>query len=263
MNLDWESELHDLVRLGIVRQRPDGPEKVYHHQGVILFSWTSLANQPQRSQLSFVYETVNRLLKNASPTTHLVSGSSTHSPSRNAHLLNEIFEDESMREAFLQRSFLFERVRNEHSYCTRTADRPSEEHQQSAKLHCLYGKPILNVGRLRSDRTYPFACSKVYDLRQYTQLTKWGPFMDDDTDRVDWEKVEAILIVLGHNMCLRRLTSRMPCFFWATPFSGSWSNSYKASPDVELSELDTKDPYGITGSWCRVCRSVPTAYRFY
>lgn len=95
-----------------------------------------------------------------------------------------------------------------------------KEHQQSAKLHCLYGKPIINQGRLRSTRTYPYAVSKVYDLRQYTDFTKWGPFMNDATGRVDWEMVEAILVVLGHNFNQRRV-AKLFGDIWDCPFSGS------------------------------------------
>lgn len=189
---------------------------------------------------------MDRLLKHASSLGHAVDYSNTHSASQNADLLRHLFSDKSTSESFLQRSSLFERVNNEPQH-TQNQSRP--EHQQSAKLHCLYGKPILNVGRLRSTRTYPYACSKVYDLRQYTELTKWGPFMNDETDRVDWEKVEAILIVLGNNLSTKRLISKI---FWDTPFSGSWPNSYVPSPKPDITPLEAKDPYGITGTWYRV-----------
>jgi hypothetical protein len=103
----------------------------------------------------------------------------------------------------------------------------------------------------------PFACSKVYDLRQYTQKTKWGPFMDDDSDRVDWEKVEAIMIVLGANLELVGMHNFPICQnYWEVPFAGVWPNSYRALPidrsDTESDPLDLKDPYGVTGTWLRV-----------
>ena len=47
---------------------------------------------------------------------------------------------------------------------------------------------ILQLACRRSSRMYPFACSKVYDLRQYSARTMWGPFLDDCSMRVDWEK---------------------------------------------------------------------------
>jgi hypothetical protein len=172
--------------------------------------------------------------------------------SRNSEILAKFFQDDAAREAFMQRSFLFHRQSNDFRLSmSRMGDVPREEHQQSAKLHCLYGQPLLYTGRGKHS-IYPFACSKVYDLRQYTQRTKWGPFMDDDTDRVDWEKVEAIFIVLGHNLVQMGADS-VPSFLSSSPFSGSWSNSYRPNPDYEPSELEAKDPYGVTGSWYRVC----------
>lgn len=125
-------------------------------------------------------------------------------------------------------------------------------HQKSAHLHCLYGRPILNVGRLRSTRTYPLACSKVYDLRQYSRQTHWGPFLNDGSDGVDWEKVEAILIVLGYNIGRKRIVARIFGEIWDSPFAGSWSNSYMASPPRDMSSLEARDPYGVTGTWYRV-----------
>jgi hypothetical protein len=108
----------------------------------------------------------------------------------------------------------------------------------------------------------------VYDLREYTRGTKWGPFLDADEEglgeadgvRVDWEKLEAILIVLGTNIRSKGL-ERFPIFwhFWGKPFAGTWGKSYIPwSRDRELGkekpvdELDRKDPYGVSGSWLRV-----------
>lgn len=102
----------------------------------------------------------------------------------------------------------------------------------------------------------PFACSKVYDLRQYTEQTHWGPFMDDGSDRTDWEKVEAIMLVLGSN--LNRLgLNRFPICknFWDMPFAGVWPGSYMPLPILEREKGDGEefdDPYGITGTWLRV-----------
>jgi hypothetical protein len=102
----------------------------------------------------------------------------------------------------------------------------------------------------------PFACSKVYDLRQYTDKTKWGPFMDDDTGRTDWEKVEAIMIVLGSNLKRLGLNAFPICKnFWDTPFAGVWPGSYMALPVLEREEAEedeAEDPYGISGTWLRV-----------
>lgn len=143
----------------------------------------------QSSELPFVYETATRLLKNSATKGKRTSLSVTYPASENAEVLRDLFESNVNKDAFLSQSFLFQRARAPPKRSTFTKHPPNELEQQSAKLHCLYGKPMLNYGRTRSSRMYPFACSKVYDIREYTNRTKWGPFMDDDTDRVDWEKM--------------------------------------------------------------------------
>lgn len=128
--------------------------------------------------------------------------------------------------------------------------------QLSAKLHCLYGKPILSVGRGRSARTYTWARSFVYDLRMRSRLTRWGPLMNDMSGRVDWQKMEAIIIVLGHNISGLGFYSKIFKDIWGFPFSGSWPNSYlppARSLSTPLSSLDSEDPYGISGTWYWVC----------
>lgn len=214
---------------------------------------------------------VTHLLSNASPSDESVNPSRTHATSRNAALLQGIFRDGTTSEAFLQRSSLFDRVRDHHHHQQQqhhhhhstpaapqsaNADRRALQ-QKSAHLHCLYGRPILNVGRLRSHRTYPFACSKVYDMREYTVDTRGGPFLADGSDGVDWEKVEAILVVLSSNVGPRRIVSQIFGEIWDKPFAGSWSDSFKAPPPRDLTSLEARDPYGVTGTWYRVCYPPP------
>ncbi|RDA86120.1 hypothetical protein CP532_1147 [Ophiocordyceps camponoti-leonardi (nom. inval.)] len=233
--LDWEAELRRVARLEAICQRPTAAEK--------------------ESELEFVSKTVDRLLSLARSKGRTTDNSHTHAASRNAQLLARLFKEPSTREAFLQRSFLFERVRRGGAGALRLSDPPQRHHQLSAKLHCLYGRPILNIGRLRSTRTYPFAVSKVYDLRHFTARTRWGPFLDDGSDGVDWEKVEAILIVLGYNLSLRRVM-KLFADVWDSPFSGTWPRSYIPSPvpgpGPSLTPLEASDPYGVTGTWYRV-----------
>ena len=79
--------------------------------------------------------------------------------------------------------------------------------------------------------------------------------MDDDTDRDDWEKVEAIMIVLRANIQNKGLDN-FPIFtnFWNTPFPGTWPNSYIPMPlNREITPLETGDPYDVSGTWLRVC----------
>ncbi|KAJ4418902.1 hypothetical protein N0V82_005251 [Gnomoniopsis sp. IMI 355080] len=175
------------------------------------------------------------------------------------------------REAFLCQSFLFQRARAPIKNFEQPKQLPTEERQMSAKLHCLYGDMVLNYGRTRSSRTYPFACSKVYDLREYTPRTRWGPFVDDGPgpigsegneegqlglpdDKVDWEKVEAIMIVLWYNLKNKGL-DRLPVFqqFWEVPFAGCWPDSYIPMPlHREIKDVELGDPYDVSGTWLRV-----------
>ncbi|OLN95555.1 hypothetical protein CCHL11_04910 [Colletotrichum chlorophyti] len=230
-DLDWTKELRDFVRLSILCVDDKVAEKTH--------------------ELPFVYDTVNRLLKHASSTGETQNDTGTHAVSRNAQILARLFREEPARLAFMCRSFIFERARSE-GRLIRIPEVPKEMHQQSAKLHCLYGRPILNCGRTRSSRVYPYACSRVYDLRQYTTRTKWGPFMDDETGRVDWEKVEAILIVLGSNIRSQNLTSKVFSNLWERPFAGSWPRSYVPAPSRGIADLDLQDPYNVAGTWLRV-----------
>ncbi len=217
-----------------------------------------------------------------------------HARSRNAELLEALFGDGTNQAAFLCRSFIYERARGELKYRIFTSP-PRADHQKSAHLHCLYGVPMLyaHPGARRAARAAgkmrPFACSKVYDLRQYTRNTLWGPFVDDGSGRVDWEKAEAIMIVLGANLRLLGLNKFPICRnVWDTPFPGVWPNSYRplsaaavpgycrrhrhhhprgegsdgevdAAPERAREEEEEgeeeeedQDPYGVSGTWLRV-----------
>ncbi|KAK3944895.1 hypothetical protein QBC46DRAFT_350253 [Diplogelasinospora grovesii] len=250
-DLDWESELHDLTRLRHICRRK-GTDK--------------------RNELPFVYETVTRLLKHSASSSSSssrpqsssgcssgvgvsvggrCSRSVTYPPSRNTAILSSLFRKEANREAFLSRSLIFERARGE---ANRFSDPPKAEHQMSAKLHSLYGMPQLKLGRTRSSRLYPFAVSKVYDLRQYTEESLWGPFIADRSGRVDWEKIEAILLVLRSNIKDKNLDT-FPIFsnYWNVPYAGAWPGAYVPwPPDRERTELDKRDPYDVSGTWLRV-----------
>jgi hypothetical protein len=130
------------------------------------------------------------------------------------------------------------------------------EQQLSAKLHCLYGAPLSVEGR-RSFSSHPIARSRVYDLRNYTEKTRWGPFRKDGSMKADWEMIEAIMIVLScnSNLCCDRYRLLKPV--WGEPFVGirrntviqEYSPSLLIEPDIPL---DMKDPYDVTGSWIRI-----------
>ncbi|KAI1426835.1 hypothetical protein F5Y12DRAFT_793566 [Xylaria sp. FL1777] len=244
--VDWERSLKGLVKLRHLCNRSGVDNK--------------------KDELDFVHQTVTTLLRHAS-TNGARPGSGARVPqSRNADILIDLFSAESNQEAFLCRSFIYERARAEfHSRDIRYWHGPPKpEHQKSAHLHCLYGVPLLYAypsthRQTRHNLMHPFACSKVYDLRQYTEKNKWGPFLDDGTMRIDWEKVEAVMIVLGANMTNLGISSLRMCeTFCVVPFAGTWPNSWKShlpappSPDDELDDKERLDPYGITGVWLRV-----------
>ena len=146
----------------------------------------------------------------------------------------------------------------------------SRERQLSAKLHCLYGASIDRIRKnavtssrysLRSDTAlvHPYARSLVYDLRQHTDNTLWGPFLDDGSCDVDWEKMEAIMIVLDHSV--KFSTGEHHEFYGMMevqdkPFLGATPNSFVSPPQtlpVQLAlPLEAQDPYSVTGIWRRV-----------
>ncbi|KAL2016273.1 hypothetical protein VTK56DRAFT_4017 [Thermocarpiscus australiensis] len=319
-DLDFEQELHDLVRLKILcSPKSDSTSTT-----------TTTTNTAADDSLPFVTRTVSRLLNHARRTaTARTTTSLTYPPSRNAALLTALFTSSSSSsqrttitttpppaaQAFMSRSFLFERARlyeaadaaAEPSVVPRP---PREDHQLSAKLHCLYGCGLSAAvampagarwpwgggwavaiggessssgsgssgssgngrmgwwGEREARMVYPVACAKVYDMREYTVGTRWGPFLDEgDEDgegereergvRVDWEKMEAIMIVLGTNIRSKGLEA-YPIFgdLWGRPFAGVWSGSYipsKGGEDgKEKGDLERRDPYGVSGSWMRI-----------
>jgi hypothetical protein len=204
----------------------------------------ALTVDPQRPNLQHVVQTVADLLQN--------TVAEAREPS-NVAFLAQHFQKPVNIESLLCNSSLFERARRD-SDSTRAT---KAEHQLSAKLHCLYGVPIQHPKRTKCKAVYPYATAKVYDLRQYTDKTFWGPFIDDGSQNVDWEKVEAIMIVLGHN--LQIFSDRTIGLFepiWTAPFSGAHPDSYLSPPapllERPLDSVDVKDPYYVTGTWMRV-----------
>ena len=155
---------------------------------------------------------------------------------------------------------------------------PSEEidpagtrrRQLSAKLHCLYGIPIQEVHRASSSQRYslrsdtapvhPYARSRVYDMRQHTDASSWGPFSSDGTYNVDWEKMEAIMLCLHHNMKLfaenREIPNPLTIQKWDVPFVSAAPYSFISGetklPLEPALPLQAQDPYNITGTWMRI-----------
>ena len=254
---DWEEEIHRLVKL----------EKLLGSEDVDV----------KRDHLDFVGNHVQSLIRTANP---------DQEESLNVRLLDAAFQNTDNMDAFLCSSSLFARAGIK--FQKPAATEPLR--QLSAKLHCLYGVPIDSIlgqsffslsrpqpswnpspctrSHARPVITHPYARSKVYDLREYTDKTLWGPFMADGSHRVDWEKVEAVMIDLGFN--LRKFTDRSEGRFpllWEDPFIGATPNSYSGPPRKQPTEdmdedqmqlheralsLDARDPYGISGTWMRI-----------
>jgi hypothetical protein len=176
--------------------------------------------------------------------------------SQNQQAVADLFDSISQnRDAFMCRSSLYSRAGTEYQ---KPAD-DDEGRQMSAKLQSLFGITSSTAGR-RSLSTHPYARSRVYDLRNYTDKTQWGPFRDDGSMRVDWEMVESIMIVLGYSsgLCCRRFLHRFrpP---WTNPFEGIVPDRSKIMLDYPLSllkqpavPLQLRDPYNVSGIWSRV-----------
>jgi hypothetical protein len=176
-------------------------------------------------------------------------------------------------DAFLCASSLFKKAGTKEQIPADT----DEERQLSAHLHVLYGVPI-EPNKRRAIALHPYARARVYDLRRYNTNTEWGPFMDDGSGRVDWEKVETIMIVLAYNLkAFKARTCPHFDFIWKGHFHGCAPNSYVSLPQSEdphpasgpnflafmpsdlaplytqpALPLDAGDPYGVTGTWRRV-----------
>lgn len=264
-DINWEAEVHDLVKLEKILESPD--------------------RQVKRDALEFAASRIDYLLDTSST-------DPDPEKSLNLQLLQNLFADTANIDALLCSSALFGRVGGDGQVPAAT----EELRQTSAKLHCMYGVPIDEIPtheefsisrrnslelspssctrlRTRPRQTHTFARSKVYDLRQYTDATLWGPFRDDGSQRVDWEKVEAIMIVLGYNLkeFTKRSDGRFP-MIWDEPFVGATPKSFISPPipssataeqveeiDSDLLkirelalDLNAQDPYGVSGTWMRV-----------
>jgi hypothetical protein len=178
--------------------------------------------------------------------------------SKNMAVMREWFDDKRDKEkrdnieAFLCQSVTFFRSR-----LTTALPAPSfASRQASAKLHVQYGTPIFYPRRGKYAQVYPYAVSMVYDLRNYKEESLWGPYLEDGQASVDWEKVEAVMIVLGWN--LRVFTEQRDGIFgprsvWREPWVGASPESYEGTQGIpEAVEDGVVDPYGVQGTWMRV-----------
>jgi hypothetical protein len=204
---------------------------------------------PQVARLPTISSFATKLLQTASPKS-----------SKNIAVMREWFDDKRDKEkrdnieAFLCQSITFSRSR----LTTALAPASFAARQASAKLHVQYGTPVFYPRRGKYAEIYPYAVSMVYDLRNYKEESLWGPYLEDGKASVDWEKVEAVMIVLGWK--LRVFTEQRDGVFgprsvWREPWVGASPGSYEpVGPKCMEMKLEEGivDPYGVTGTWMRV-----------
>ncbi|KAE9380115.1 hypothetical protein N431DRAFT_323198 [Stipitochalara longipes BDJ] len=233
-NFDFEHELHEFVRV----------------QSILTNDRSSVEDKVAR--LPTISSFTTRLLQAAAP-----------KDSKNMKIMRQWFDDKRDKdkrdniEAFLCQSTTYTRA------LLRPAASPPSftSRQASAKLHVQYGTPIFHPRRGKFSEIYPYAVSMVYDLRNYKEESLWGPYLTDGRAGVDWEKMEAVMIVLGWN--LRVFTEQReggvfgPRSVWREPWVGASPGSYegisgKGSQIPPQVESGVVDPYGIQGTWMRV-----------
>ena len=120
------------------------------------------------------------------------------------------------------------------------------DRQMSAKLHVLHGVPM-EPSKSAANPMHSYARSRVYDLRRYTDETMWGPFMEDGSQRVDWENLESLMIVLSHNVnrFCEQTYGRFPPI-WDVPFTGISTNSFRSKPPFRFDDDGEGDDSGMS-----------------
>lgn len=190
-------------------------------------------------------------------------------------VLGKLFEDDTNKSAFLWRCSLFKDTCQ--PLVAKYPQPTPREAELSAKLAVYYGTSL--ESGIEGLEVHPYARSRVYDLRKYTDKNGWGPFKDAYSGEVDWERVLAIMVDLGYNLRWvvlalreiaaenielnpeqRHLIERSDGTINAhplLPFDGVAPYSFKSSPlnralVESRTELDDQDPYGVTGTWMRL-----------
>lgn len=163
----------------------------------------------------------------------LIMGTTQARPLTNTTFLASQFHHATRRSnasTLLRQSSLFRR-------CGTPYDDPAESvvaRQLSARLHVYSALPLElreseYIEMQGAQYLHPFARSRLYDLRRYKTANFWGPFMDDGSGRIDWEKVQNIYIVLGYG--LRMLSERTGNQLGS---SVSWGMGLNGSDDHEM-----------------------------
>lgn len=207
--LSWQDELENNIRL----------KKIL----------ASDSYQLHRNELSFICKTV---------LSHLGTAQADSESSKNVEYLSELFPISLVAGPLLASSSLYALSAPNGLGANNTP----EERQLTAKLHVYYGVPCTSDhaptsgGRCVQNFMHPYARSRVYDLRKYTDNTAWGPFLDDKTQGVDWEKMEAIMIVLHYNLSYVSIREggKFPLPMWEKPFLGATPYSFVAQSQFHM-----------------------------
>jgi len=72
--------------------------------------------------------------------------------------------------------------------------------------------------------------------------------MENGQATVDWERIEAVMIILDHNLKLHAEARGSFRGLWNTPFRGCNTESFLSLTP----KLEDGDPYNVTGTWNRV-----------
>ncbi|OJD34844.1 f-box domain-containing protein [Diplodia corticola] len=215
----------------------------------VKFSWQADFSRMWKLNLLLSSESVESKKANfpfiSSAVDDLVALSSSCSQSSaTARFLRRHFGESSTtnRAAILSGSSLYHRAGSE-------VQKPFDDEcdrQMSAKLAVLHGVPMELSDRRQTKPVHSYARSRVYDLRRYTDETLWGPFMDDGSQRVDWENLESLLIVLSWNInrfCERAYGRFRP--LWNVPFTGVPTNSFRSKAPYRFADDPSDDDSGM------------------
>ncbi|KAI6713175.1 F-box domain-containing protein [Diplocarpon mali] len=242
---DYETELKQFVKYRRILEDHASPEK-------------------KAEDILFVTERTSSLLRTAQPDGQNYAFLRTYftPPSTDQKLLN--------LNAFASLSTTFHRALKQPQSWKQQTPPPLETRQASAKLHVLYGKALLEPAHPKYQLLYPYAVSMVYDLRNYTEETLWGPYLADGHASVDWEKLEAAMLVLAHNTqqfhrsvgedIANSVTTSASNSLTRRAWEGASPKSYKnlhligreVSEEEEERDNCEEDPFGIKGTWMRV-----------
>lgn len=211
--------------------------------------------------LPFLVRNVIRLLSTAD-----TDGEASH----NVALLKDAFAASPNTDGLLYHSCIFGLLDDQNWWWPETTtDDSKTERLLCSKLRALYGSSTPDLPRKARDQLLHYSRSIIYDLRGYTEWNMWGPFLDERNGdpkeglKVDWEKIEAIMVDLSRNM--KHFSEHHGVeIVWDGPFVGVTGRQVPTTPwtgeptpkmpvirQPEPS-IDAKDPYGITGTWRRV-----------